>query len=160
MAQDGLELDETDKGILQLLQHDARNYTTKEIGDAVGVSDTTVSNRIAALESEGVIEGYTVELDFERIGVNPKMLLVCTAPASEREALAEKAIEMDGVTEVRTVLAGERNLHVTTVGRSIAELSEISQRLEGIGLDLLDSGVVKSAHRCPFDHLGDDAVNP
>ena len=159
MDQDSLTLDETDRAILQVLQHDARHATTEEVGDAVGVSRATVSKRIADLEEAGVIQDYTVRLDYDRIGVNPKMLLVCTVPAAERERYGEEAIDLDGVIDVRTVLTGERNLHVTVVGREMRELSTVCQRLEELGVDIVDSGVVRSEHRSPFDHFGEAAVD-
>ncbi|MCU4924373.1 Lrp/AsnC family transcriptional regulator [Halobacteria archaeon AArc-dxtr1] len=159
MSQDCLELDEIDSGVLQLLQQDARNYTTREIGEHIGVSGSTVSNRISKLEDDGVILGYTIDVDFEQIGVNPKMLLVCTAPAAEREAVASEAIDIDGVVDVRTVLTGARNVHVTAIGRDIAALSTVTQALESIGLEIVDSGIVNEQHRSPFDHFGEDAVD-
>lgn len=55
MSSGAYELDEVDRGILYLLQKDARHNTNKEIGDAVGVSPGTVRNRIENLEEAGVI---------------------------------------------------------------------------------------------------------
>ncbi|WP_312908269.1 Lrp/AsnC family transcriptional regulator [Natronosalvus caseinilyticus] len=49
------ELDSVDKGILYLLQEDARNNTTNAIGEQVGVSSSTVANRITKLEENGEI---------------------------------------------------------------------------------------------------------
>lgn len=40
------DLDNVDRGILHLLQLDARNTTAQEIGDKTGVSPSTVRNRI------------------------------------------------------------------------------------------------------------------
>lgn len=50
-------IDDVDRDILQLLQRDARNTTAVEMGEAVGVSDATVRNRIGALEDRGIVEG-------------------------------------------------------------------------------------------------------
>ncbi|WP_254864257.1 Lrp/AsnC family transcriptional regulator [Halovivax gelatinilyticus] len=159
MSQDTLELDSVDRAILQLLQDDARNNTTTDIGDAVGVSHSTVSSRINDLEADGVITGYTVEIDFERIGVNPVLLLVCTAPARNRESVAAEAIEQDNVTDVRTVLSGERNLYVTVVAREVDELVDVVGRLEELEIDVVDSGLVKDTHQKPFTHFGEPAVD-
>lgn len=157
MAQDELELDEIDRGILQLLQRDARHNTTTEIGEALDVSHSTVSSRIQALEDSDVIDGYTVNINFDRVGVNPKLLVVADVPAPEREPLAREAIDMDGVTAVRSVLNGRRNLHLTIVGREIRELARISGHLEDQGIDIIDTGVVRLERRRPFDHFGEAA---
>lgn len=66
MAQD--VLDETDRGILYLLQQNARETTAAEIAEAVGVSAGTVRNRIDRLEEQGVLEGYIPDIDYETAG--------------------------------------------------------------------------------------------
>ena len=60
--------DAVDRVIVHLLQRNARNTIT-DIAAAVGVSDNTVRNRIRRLEDRGVIEGYSVDVDYNRIGV-------------------------------------------------------------------------------------------
>jgi DNA-binding Lrp family transcriptional regulator len=40
------EIDDTDKGIIYLLQQDARRRTVADISEQVGVSSSTVTNRI------------------------------------------------------------------------------------------------------------------
>jgi len=60
-------LDETDRRILSVLQRDART-SMRKISKEVGVSLGTVSNRVRKLEGTGVIRGYAVLLDPEKIG--------------------------------------------------------------------------------------------
>lgn len=55
-------LDPRDRAIIAQLQKDAR-MSYSDIGRAVGLSHTAVKNRIKALESIGVITGYSVKLD-------------------------------------------------------------------------------------------------
>ncbi|WP_238532882.1 Lrp/AsnC family transcriptional regulator [Halalkalicoccus jeotgali] len=67
--QDGnVVLDDLDREILYELQQDARKTTHEEISTTVGVSQSTVRNRITALEEAGVIKTYAPELDYERAG--------------------------------------------------------------------------------------------
>lgn len=61
-------LDNVDRGILYQLQLNARKATHEEISDAVGVSPSTVRNRIAQLEQANIIETYTPELNYEQAG--------------------------------------------------------------------------------------------
>ena len=51
-----MEIDEIDGHILQELQRDARQANTA-LAKKVGVSPSTVVNRIRALESSGVLRG-------------------------------------------------------------------------------------------------------
>lgn len=89
-----VDLDRVDRAILYLLQRDARNTTTAGIGEAVGVSSTTVGNRIKKLENENVITGYLPTADYERMGLDQHLLVVATAPFGDREHLADEALEV------------------------------------------------------------------
>jgi len=60
-------LDTLDRAILEELNVDARR-SHREIARSLEVSPTTVSARIARLESQGVIRGYVPVLDDEQLG--------------------------------------------------------------------------------------------
>jgi DNA-binding Lrp family transcriptional regulator len=54
-------MDATDLRLLSLLRHDAR-ATVASLAKELGVSRGTVQNRMARLEADGTIVGYTVRL--------------------------------------------------------------------------------------------------
>jgi len=54
-------LDQTDQKLISLLRENAR-YSIAYLAKKLQVSRGTVTNRIAKLEEEGIIRGYTVEL--------------------------------------------------------------------------------------------------
>ena len=58
-----------DEQLLSLLREDAR-ASTADIARKLGLSRTTVQNRIARLEEQGVIRGYTVLVDREKVGLH------------------------------------------------------------------------------------------
>lgn len=60
-------LDTTDRGVIELLQENARR-TFGDIGAQVGLSAPAVKRRIDRLEKDGVIRGYTALIDHGRIG--------------------------------------------------------------------------------------------
>lgn len=60
-------IDELDRAILQELNIDARR-SHREIALRLKVAPTTVSNRVARLEHDGVIRGYVPLLDDELLG--------------------------------------------------------------------------------------------
>ena len=60
-------LDELDRSILEELNVDARR-SHREIAHRLKVSPTTVSARVARLETQGVIRGYIPVLDDEQLG--------------------------------------------------------------------------------------------
>ena len=63
----GTMLDETDHNIIQVLCEDART-SLRKISERIGVSLGAVSNRVKKLEERGIIKGYSVLLDHEKIG--------------------------------------------------------------------------------------------
>lgn len=60
-------MDETDRMIIEVLCDDART-SLRKISKKIGVSLGAVSNRVKKLEKNGVIKGYTVLLDADKIG--------------------------------------------------------------------------------------------
>ena len=60
-------LDDIDKKIIKVLENDART-SLRKISELVDVSLGTVSNRVKRMEKNGVIRGYSVILDPDKIG--------------------------------------------------------------------------------------------
>ena len=60
-------LDETDSAILRSLQADART-TLARVGRAAGLSPSSVHERLRRLQRDGVIRGWTLELDPRAVG--------------------------------------------------------------------------------------------
>jgi DNA-binding Lrp family transcriptional regulator len=54
-------MDDLDQRLIALLRHDAR-ATVASLAEALGVARGTVQNRMARLEADGTIVGYTVRL--------------------------------------------------------------------------------------------------
>ena len=62
-----VKLDKTDIGILSILNEDAwRNYV--KIAEKIGLTPNAINNRIKNLERNGVIIGYTISLDWKKLG--------------------------------------------------------------------------------------------
>ena len=61
---DRSRLDETDRQLLALLREDSRRQVSS-LAEALGVSRATVYSRIARLEEERIITGYTVRVGAE-----------------------------------------------------------------------------------------------
>ena len=62
-----IQLDKVDLDILRELQRDSR-LSVRELAARVHRSATPVFERLHRLESQGVIKGYTVNIDLEKIG--------------------------------------------------------------------------------------------
>lgn len=151
MADDSTVLDEVERRILYHLQRDARNTTNAEISDRVGVSATTVGQRIGDLEERGIIKTHHTMVDYERSGFPHRILLFCSVDPNDRRRIADDIIERRGVTSVRELISGDRNLHVEVVGRTRDELVETIAAIESDGVAVEDSELIKTERRQPFD---------
>ncbi|WP_459194013.1 Lrp/AsnC family transcriptional regulator [Halosimplex sp. J119] len=145
------ELDDVDREILAALQEDARNLSSGEIADRTDASSSTVRKRIQRLESEGIIKGYSAEVDYQKSGYPLRMLLFCTAPIPERGNLIDEILEISGVVSVQELVTGEQNLLVTAVGEADDDITPVAQELLDMGLTVADEVLVRSHESTTFD---------
>ena len=61
-------LDQVDLGLIRLLQADGR-ASQEELAREVGLSRPAVHERLRKLEQHGVIQGYTVHVDWSAVGL-------------------------------------------------------------------------------------------
>ena len=100
-------MDAMDLRILEALQADAR-LTYTDIGKSLGVTHSTVYDRIKRMEQQGIIKKYTTVVDGEKIGLRNLMAImtVYTDP-KESERVAEKLSRAPEVLEVYASLSEE-----------------------------------------------------
>ena len=60
-------LDKIDKNILNELSKNSR-ITMKELGEKIHMTGQATSIRVAKLEDRGLIDGYTIKLNNEKLG--------------------------------------------------------------------------------------------
>ncbi len=99
-----MDLDATDAAILRALQEDAR-ASLRTIARRVGVSVPTVSARLRNLKALGIVRGYRVLLDPERLDETTLALTVRTQPGS-MEAVADALARLGWARRVLTGPAG------------------------------------------------------
>jgi DNA-binding Lrp family transcriptional regulator len=150
------EVDDVDRSILYALQEDARNMSSGDIAERTGTSGSTVRKRIQRLESEGVIKGYSAEVDYQRSGYPLRMLLFCTASIPDRGEMIPEIMAIDGVVSVQELVTGEQNLLVTAVGQSDDDITPVAQELLDMGLTVADEVLVRSHETTPFGKFDPD----
>ncbi|QCW04693.1 Lrp/AsnC family transcriptional regulator [Natrinema pallidum] len=147
------ELDAVDREILYALQEEARNLSSSEIADRTDASSSTVRKRIQRLESEGVIKGYSANIDYTKSGYPIRMLLFCTAPIPDRGAYIDDLLEVAGVVSVQELITGEQNLLVTVVVENDRDVTPIAQQIADMGLTITDEVLVRSHRSTSFDEF-------
>lgn len=138
-----MELDDIDKRLLDLLRSNARQTTT-ELARKLGLSRTTVKDRIARLESRGVISGYTIRsnTDYERGLVKAQVMIV--ADAKKNATIIRHMQKIDEVRRVYTV-SGIYDFIVEVVAETTGQLDSVIDEIGNIdGVDKTLSSVLLS----------------
>jgi len=92
-------MDALDRKILSVLQANAR-ASLQEVGQAVGLSSSPCWERIRKLEAAGVIEGYTVRLNAQSLGLNETVLVQLTLDSHTDNTLEKFGETLATIPEV------------------------------------------------------------
>lgn len=149
------DLDDVDRRILHLLQRDARNLTPVDMAEELSVSDGTVRNRIEDMEDEGVIEGYVPVLNYEEAGFPLSVLFHCTADISERSDVAESALDVQNVMNVREMLTAKNNVQVLITAAETEDIVGCGERLVDLGLTIEREELMREEHVQPAATIGE-----
>ena len=95
------EMDNTDVRILECLRKNAR-INASDIADKVNLSASTVSDRIRKLETSGIIRGYTVVLDPQKLNKDIMALITVAIEDPKFNEGFENAVSFDYLLKVIT----------------------------------------------------------
>ena len=112
-----------DQQLLGALRGNARASTT-QIAKSLGLSRSTVQKRLERLESEGVIEGYSVQLSSQYLDQEIKAHVMVTVEPRATDAIIG---EMRALTAVRAVysVSGPYDLVVELAALSVTALDKV-----------------------------------
>jgi len=94
-----MKLDKFDISILEALQRDAR-LSLQDLGKIVGLTASPCWTRVKRLEDAGIIEGYTVRLSPEKLGLPETVILHVSLDSHSDEALFEFGRALESIPEV------------------------------------------------------------
>ena len=124
--------DERDLEILAALQEDAR-ATYADIGRRVGLSPSSVHDRVRKLERSGAIRGYRAVVDPEALGLFVTALISVTPlDPTQPDDLPERVRDFPEVEDCFSV-AGEANYVLTVRTRTTSALEDLIRRLREKG---------------------------
>jgi len=127
MKDDSILLDRYSLKILLELQRDARQ-TVQQLSDAVGLSPTPCWKRIKDMEAAGVIRGYTVLVDPQRVGLNLAVVVEANLSQHSEELVRrfEQAVA-DSPQIVRCLSTTGQSDYILTV--LVADIKDYEQFL-------------------------------
>ncbi|HEY6545454.1 MAG TPA: Lrp/AsnC family transcriptional regulator [Dokdonella sp.] len=122
-------MDDLDQRLIAKLRHDARTPVA-ELAQVLGVSRGTVSNRMARLERDGVISGYTLRL---RPDSTPDEIRAWTSIRVEgrQNAVVGALLGEPGVAALHDT-NGRWDLLAELRVSSLAELSAVLERIRKV----------------------------
>ena len=132
-----MALDRFDLAILAVLQRDAR-ASLQEVSARVGLTSTPCWTRIKRMESDGVIQGYTVRLDPAAIGFTETVIVQVTLDNHHEETLEEFGKALEEIPEVLEayLVSGDYDYHIRIAVRDTRDyerlLRERLYRIPGI----------------------------
>lgn len=130
-----------DQRLLLLLRQDART-SVSDLARALNLSRSTVQNRIARLEANGVIRGYSVELGGE-YSANQVEAHVSIKVYQKLTARTNSALEQISQVSQLYSVSGEYDLLAIVQAQSLEELSAVLDQIGNLeGVERTNSAVV------------------
>jgi DNA-binding Lrp family transcriptional regulator len=120
-------LSETDVKILQALLEDAR-FSSRQIAKKVGVSVGTVLSRIKRMEDDGLIKGYSVIMNHERLGYELTVVMEVTVSKGRLIEMENEIAKIPNVCSVYDV-TGLTDAFIIAKFRTREELGKFTKRL-------------------------------
>ena len=121
-------MDAIDARLLSALQRDGRQTVT-DLAAAVGLSPTPCARRLARLEAEGVIEGYSARVDQARIGFPVSVFIQVELESQSKDAIDAFESAVRGFERVMEchLMTGTRDILMRVVA---ADLTDFDRFLE------------------------------
>lgn len=119
--------DNTDMAILELLRQDSR-LQWKEIGEKVHLTGQAVALRIRKLEDMGVLEGYTVRLNMEKLGRTITGFVTVSMKTAEHQAFQQFIRDCGDITEAHRISGS--GCYLLKV--SVADRQELNRLLDEV----------------------------
>ena len=138
-----MRISPADELLLSILREDAR-AATADIARRLGLSRTTVQNRITRLEQSGVIRGYTVRVEDELERSRIRAHIMITLRPKQLTAVV-KALQAMHEVRVLYSVSGGHDLIALAVTANVGEMDVLTDRIGAIdGVERTNSSIILS----------------
>jgi DNA-binding Lrp family transcriptional regulator len=128
-----VQLDSTNLRLLALLQDDAR-MSVIDLARAVDRAESTVRERLVAMERDGVLKGYRAVVDAERLGYKARALVRADCDPRRLQDVARRLASVPNVASV-ALTTGPKPLVIELLAESAARIEQVvEQRLAPLDL--------------------------
>ncbi|DAC35155.1 MAG: Lrp/AsnC family transcriptional regulator [Candidatus Thalassarchaeaceae archaeon] len=144
-------LDDTNRRIIEVLEKDART-SLRKIAEEVGVSLGTVSNRVHKMEESGVIKGYRVLLDSDKVGWELTVVIGLRIQKGRLIEMQEKIAKDHRVYGVYDV-TGDFDSMIVARAKNRKDLDDLSKNL--LSMD----GILRSVTHLVLNTVKEDPTS-
>ncbi|MEM7551536.1 MAG: Lrp/AsnC family transcriptional regulator [Bacteroidota bacterium] len=124
-------MNELNRKIINDLQNNGRQ-SFAEIGRNVGLSAPAVAERVQKMEEAGIIKGYSVLLDLEKLGCPVQAQITLKTAMTDFRTLVSKLDQFPEILEC-TKLTGENCVSLRVAVKNNSELEGLIDRLTRYG---------------------------
>jgi DNA-binding Lrp family transcriptional regulator len=121
-------MDDIDRQIVALLRQDARR-SFQSIGTQVSLSAPAVKRRVDRLEADGVIRGYTAQVDPARFGWTTHAVVALYCEGRMAAAEVRAVVEHHPEVEAAYTVAGEASAIIHIRARDTSHLESALERI-------------------------------
>lgn len=125
-----VKLDKIDLDILKLLCKDSTSSNTS-IANKLDKHPTTISNHVDDLKKKGIIQGFTIQIDYEKLGFDIIALIELTVSKGKMLDVEKEIAENPNVFAVYD-LTGQYDALVLARFRNRKELSELVKNINSL----------------------------
>lgn len=123
-------IDEKDRQILEELKQNSK-LTTGQLSKKLNIPITTVHNRIKRMEKNKIIKGYTLNINYKKLGINLSAYVLVSTKTESRlgkkinqEDVARNMKKINGIEEVDTV-TGTTDLMAHILAKDVSEFNDL-----------------------------------
>lgn len=117
-------MDETGYRILEELRQDGR-LSYRELGRRVGLSTPATAERVRRMEEAGIIKGFTIQVDLEKLGLPIRAILALSADYNNPIPLLDQTMEKLPEVLRWWRVTGRSDYFIEVGARSLKHLEEI-----------------------------------
>ncbi|MCS7368342.1 MAG: Lrp/AsnC family transcriptional regulator [archaeon GBS-70-058] len=147
---DKVEIDDVDLEIIRRLKENSK-LTYKEIAEAMGISIGAVYNRIKRLEEHGIIKGYTINIDYSKLGYDLTAIIMLQVDGphiievEEKLAKYEENMSVYDVTgdfDIVVIAKVKDREHLNKLIKGILTIPHVKRTVTSIALSVVKENFV------------------
>ena len=123
-----ISIDEKDKRILELLSSDSK-LSFRKISKILNMSITSVITRIRKLEENGIIRGYTIEIDYNKLGYDLPVIIDIRVAKGKLFEVEKEVAKHPNVLAVYDI-TGDFDVSVLALFKNRRELDDFVKQLQ------------------------------